>query len=180
MTQIVAFAGSNSSVSINFTFLKGAVQNMPQLDVELLELYNSDIPLYQHDLEQKEGIPSAIHQLFKHISKSTGLVIAVNEHNSYPSAFFKNILDWLSRVDGKFLTDKKILLLSTSPGKRGGQSSLAHSKELLTRFGGEVIETFSLSSFGQNFNTETGQIQDEMLAKDFSEKVNSFVNAIAE
>ncbi|WP_321538660.1 NAD(P)H-dependent oxidoreductase [Flavobacterium piscinae] len=36
-----------------------------------------------------------------------GLVISVNEHNSNPSAFFKNVLDWLSRLDRKFLDGKK-------------------------------------------------------------------------
>jgi NAD(P)H-dependent FMN reductase len=179
MSQIVAFAGSNSSVSINFTFLQSAVQNMPQLDVELLDLSDSDIPIYQHDFEQKQGIPAAIHQLYKHIKKADGLAIAVNEHNSYPSAFFKNILDWLSRIEAKFLIDKKVLLLSTSPGKRGAQSALAHANEMVARFGGEVCGTFSLPSFGENFNVESRKIQDETLANELAVAVGLFTNALA-
>ena len=179
MTQILAFSGSNSSVSINFALLQHAVAQITNIPVEVFELSQSNIPMYQYDLEKNEGIPSAIHQLFKHIAGSKGLVITVNEHNSYPSAFFKNNLDWLSRIDPKFLTEKKILLMSTSTGKRGGVGALSHAEALCTRFGGEVVATFSLPSFKENFDAATHQITDTALTNELSVALSKFTDALA-
>ncbi|MEZ7924854.1 MAG: NADPH-dependent FMN reductase, partial [Flavobacteriales bacterium] len=52
--------------------------------------------------------------------------------------------------------DKKIVLLSTSPGGYGGKQSLEHTASILPRFGGEVIGTYSLASFHEKVNLENG------------------------
>lgn len=178
MSQILAFSGSNSSVSINFKLLQAAVKHISSHDVEVFDLSQSEIPMYQHDFELESGIPSAIHQLFKHIVTSKGVLIAVNEHNSYPSAFFKNNVDWLSRIDPRFLANKKIFLMSTSPGKRGGIGALTHANELINRFGGDVVSTFSLPSFNEYFNVESMQILDETLQNEFSDAIAKFTNSL--
>jgi len=71
-------------------------------------------------------------------------------------SFFKNTIDWLSRINREFLKDKKIILLSTSPGKYGGKQSLEHTASIIPRFGGEVIGSYSLGSFYENVNLENG------------------------
>jgi hypothetical protein len=40
------------------------------------------------------------------------------------SAAFKNVLDWMSRINAKTFQEKEMLLLATSPGARGGSSVL--------------------------------------------------------
>ena len=45
------------------------------------------------------------------------------------------------------LKDKKLILLSTSPGKFGAKFGLAHTAGILPRFGCEVLGTFSLGNF---------------------------------
>ncbi|MBT8223269.1 MAG: NAD(P)H-dependent oxidoreductase, partial [Eudoraea sp.] len=95
-----------------------------------------------------------------------------------PSAYFKNVLDWLSRIDRKFLEDTPVLLMSASPGGRGAIGSLGIIKDLLPRFGAEVVATFSLPSFKQNFDRDKG-ITEAELAKAHSQALEQFLERIS-
>ncbi len=134
-------------------------------------------PMYTMDDEKQKGFSNSLIEFKNYVQQSQGLVLSVNEHNGNPSAYFKNLLDWLSRLERNFLENTSILLMSTSPGKRGGIGALGVVQDMLPRFGGTIISTFSLPSFGENF--AEGQIVDETLkaqhAKaftDFLEKLN--------
>ena len=116
--------------------------------------------------------------LKQEISEADALIISVNEHNGSWSAFFKNIIDWLSRLDRNFLEGKKILLMSTSPGKRGGLSALEYAKSVLPRFGAEIVESFSFPSFYENFSEETNSINDETLLLGLNEVLSTFAHQI--
>lgn len=127
-----------------------------------MDLSSFPVPMYSADVEKANGYPEDMVALQQNIKKAAGLIISVNEHNSGPSAYFKNLMDWLSRVDKRFLEDKNIFLMSTSPGRRGGISSLTYVKDTFPRFGGEIISTFSLPSFNDNFDTEIGILDEEL------------------
>lgn len=177
MAMILAFAGSNSSTSINFKLLRFTTGLLKDHQVQLLDMSHFPFPMYSADHEKEQGFTNALGELLQDIRRADALIIAVNEHNGGPSAYFKNLLDWLSRVNGKFLEGKKILLLSTSPGKRGGMSSLARTKEILPRFGGEITASFSLPSFFDNFDVGTG-ITDQNLAMAHREALDTFLQSI--
>ena len=133
------------------------------------------LPIFSVDLE-KQGFPEHLQLLKDEIDAAEALVIAVNEHNRGPSAFFKNTLDWLSRLQRNFLDGKQILLISTSPGKRGAQSSLEYSKTIFERFGGNVIESFSFPSFNDNF--QDGKVIHEVLDMGIQDVVTTFAHQI--
>ena len=111
------------------------------------------------------------------LQKADGIILSVNEHNGNPSAYFKNLIDWLSRLDKNFISGKKILLMSTSPGKRGGIGAHEVSKNLLTRFGAEIIATFSLPSFYDNIDAEKG-ITDTLLSEEHLSALSLFLEEI--
>ncbi len=96
------------------------------------------------------------------------------------SGFFKNIIDWLSRVDRQFLQQKKLLLMSTSPGKRGGAAALDYCKSRLPRHGAEILESFSLPQFYENFDSEKGEIVNEVFERGVADVVSSFSHQITE
>ncbi|MCL6273194.1 NAD(P)H-dependent oxidoreductase [Muricauda sp. 2012CJ35-5] len=152
MATILAFAGSNSSASINFKLVQHTVSKMEEHQVRLLDMSGYAFPMFSEDLEKSEGYSNSLVELKDEIQKADGLVLSVNEHNSNPSAFFKNVLDWLSRLDRDFLQQTKVFLMSTSPGKRGGIGALGTVEGMLPRFGGDVVCTYSLPSFYQNFD----------------------------
>lgn len=164
MSSILAFAGSNSSVSINYKLVHFTARLLND-DVRLLNLANYPFPIYSYDEELKNGFKNSLIEFSNDIKSAKALILSVNEHNSNPSAYFKNVIDWLSRVDKNFLSDTKILLMSTSNGKRGAMSALEVTEKLLPRFGGEIIATFSLPSFSENFDEEKGIINSELAEK---------------
>lgn len=174
MSTILAFAGSNSSTSINHQLVTYLTTQLKETSFELFKLSDMDLIVYSEDEQRDNGFPSSVNQIYKHIQASEGLLISVNEHNGNPSAFFKNILDWLSRLDRKFLEGKKIFLLSTSNGARGGVGSLEVVKNMLPRFGGEVVDTFSLSSFKENFSVEETKITNDEIKNEILEKLHQF------
>lgn len=177
MKKILAFAGSSSPTSINHQLILNVTRRIGEHEVEVLDLHEIDFPMYSI-VKEKEGIPQNVKFLFEKIMDHPALIISVNEYNANVSGFFKNILDWLSRVDRKFLQGKKILLMSTSPGKRGGASALEYCKSQFPRFGGEVVESFSLPQFYENFDSEKGSIVNEVFDLGVTEVVTAFSQQI--
>jgi chromate reductase len=177
MSYILGFAGSNSSTSINYKLVRYTASLIPQQELRLLNLSNYPFPMYSEDYEKEYGFSNELVAFKEDIQKASGIIISVNEHNGNPSAYFKNLVDWLSRVDTDFIRNQKVFLMATSGGKRGGQSSLEVSEKLLSRFGALVTYTFSLPSFSDNFHMEKG-ILDTELASEHSEKLQAFLDAI--
>jgi NAD(P)H-dependent FMN reductase len=178
--KILAFAGSNSSRSINQMLLDFVVENLVEHKVDMIKLTDYPLPLFGEDLEREEGYSLQVQMLRNAIAAYDALIIAVNEHNGGPSAFFKNTLDWLSRFDRNFLEGKKILLMSTSRGRGGASLSLEYTKMVLPRFGAEVVESFSVASFNHVFDIENQKITDEILLVGIQEMVANFERIIEE
>ncbi len=178
MKKLVAFAGSNSSTSINQLLVDYVVSKLEHVSAESLRLTDYAIPMYSEDIEKQDGFPESVQQLKSKIAQADGVVISVNEHNGSLSAFFKNILDWLSRVDRNFLEGKKVLLMSTSPGGRGAAGALAYAQSSLPRFGGTIVESFSLASFYDNFDTTTKRLSNPELETGLNEIIASFLEAV--
>jgi NTP pyrophosphatase (non-canonical NTP hydrolase) len=89
------------------------------------------------------------------------IVISFAEHNGNFSAAFKNVLDWMSRINAKTFQEKEMLLLATSPGARGGSSVLDIATKRFPFQGGIVKGSFSLPSFYENFDVVNGIINPE-------------------
>ena len=172
MKKILAFAGSNSSTSINFQLLTYVANRIQGHEVKIRNFKQYELPLYSVDREKEKGIPINAKLMNKSIQQHDAVIIAVNEHNGNVSAYFKNIIDWLSRLDRNFLEGKKILLISTSPGKRGAAAALEYTKGILPRFGGEIIESFSLPSFNDNF--KDGEVLNEVLDMGIEDVLTTF------
>ncbi len=161
--KTIAFAGSNSSKSINQKLIYYAASQIDS--VEIIHLTNYNIPMYSMDIEEDKGIPEAVKKLDAKLATADYFIISVCEHNGNMSAFFKNIMDWLSRHNHKFMDNKKITLFSTSPGKGGGASALAAAQKMLPYFGAEIIATASLPSFYQNYSDDGFNTESQMLIK---------------
>ncbi len=178
MKKILCFAGSNSSVSINKKLITYTARLFENNVAEILDLTNYSLPVYSEDIEKNEGFPEDLKKLKSVLDTYDALVISVNEHNGSISVFFKNILDWLSRLEYKFFQDKKILLLSTSPGKRGGATALEYTKNILPRYGAEVVGDFAFPSFQENFSVTDSKIVNPELKIAFQDVVTNFTELL--
>lgn len=154
MAKILAFAGSNSSTSINLQLVKYTAAQIENQDVRILDMTRYPFPMYSSDTEKQKGFSNSLVEFKNEFAQVDGVILSVNEHNGNISAYFKNIMDWLSRLERNFLADKPILLMSASPGKGGAKSALGRAEQMLPYFGGKVVATFSLASFHQNLTKE--------------------------
>jgi chromate reductase, NAD(P)H dehydrogenase (quinone) len=158
--KVVAFAASNSSQSINRQLVSYAADLIENAAVEVLDLNDYEMPIYSHDREQQNGQPKQANLFIEKIAEADVLMISFAEHNGTYTAAYKNIFDWCSRIERKIYQDKPTLLLSTSPGGRGGASVLQQATESLPRFGAKVKATLAVPLFDQVFDSESKQVID--------------------
>ena len=173
---MLVFVGSNSSKSINEQLTKAVLKEL-NVTHTFVDLKTLDIPLFSEDLEREIKSPKGIVSLLDKINSFEHIFITTNEHNGNLSAFFKNIIDWLSRADKIFLQGKKIFILSTSNGKRGGLGANESLQKMIERFGCEVYESYAFSSFSENFNKETQQITNKDFLQEIDDKLNRILKS---
>ena len=149
--RILAFAASNSSVSINRQLAEHAASLVEGAQVETLDIHDYEMPLYRHDREVADGIPQLAHDFLARIAAVDAVIISFAEHNGGYTAAFKNLFDWCSRVGREVWQGKKMVLLATSPGGRGAGGVLEFAVAAMPRFGGDVVGHLSVPSFGENF-----------------------------
>ena len=176
MKKIVAFAGSNSYVSINKELIKYTAASLGQFDVNFLDLNDFEMPVYSLYREKNEGVPEQAHRFRKLMHEADGIVMSVAEHNWSIAATLKNLLDWCSRVDMNIFNHKPMLLMSASISKAGGVQALNYMLYVKDKFSMNVVETFSLPSFNHSF--ADGRITDEYLKTEHNTKVTAFAERV--
>jgi NAD(P)H-dependent FMN reductase len=175
--KIVAFGASNSRNSINRKLANFAAHQVPNAEVNLLDLNDFEMPIYGIDRERESGIPALAHAFKAHIAESDGIVISFAEHNGAYSVAFKNIMDWISRIEKDTWASKPMLLLATSPGGRGGKTVLDIAVNKFKFMNKNTIAHFSLPFFKTNFSTEEGITDPELFAT-LKEQIEIFDQAI--
>ncbi|WP_166965093.1 NADPH-dependent FMN reductase [Yeosuana marina] len=151
MKNIIAFAGSNSKNSINKQLVNYTSTLLKDSNVSILDLNDYKLPVYGIDYEQEHGIPENANKFLEYIKSSDGIILSLAEHNGAYATVFKNLFDWMSRIESKTFFDKPMLLMATSPGGRGGASVLEMAKNRFPYHDANIIEVFSLPFFGNNF-----------------------------
>lgn len=163
--KLLALAGSNSSTSINKKLAGYAAGHFTKYDVDLIHINDFPMPLFSVDLETEKGSPETVDRMIEKINSCDFIVLSLAENNACYNVGFKNMFDWISRKQGKVFNDKPMLLMATSPGKRGGASVLEYAQKHLPRYGANIKGVFSLPSFYANFDLEKGIINEELNAQ---------------
>ncbi|MGJ8592326.1 MAG: NADPH-dependent FMN reductase [Aquaticitalea sp.] len=172
MKKILAFAGSNSSDSINKQLATYAAGLVKDVKVTILDLNDFDMPIYSKDLEANKGIPENAKKFHEHIQETDGIVVSLAENNGAYSAVFKNLFDWMSRYEQKTFMGKPMLLMATSPGGRGGTSVLAMAHSRFPYHDAKIASEFSLPLFGEKFTD--GKITDSEFDDTLKEAIKEF------
>lgn len=172
--KIIAFGGSNSQQSINKKLATYVAHLFEKYDVEVLDLNDFAMPLFSVDLEKEVGHQKLAQDFLDKIASADMLVVSMAENNGNYTAAFKSLFDWSSRINVKVFQDKPMLLMATSPGGRGGATVLEIAKNAFPRYGANVLATFSLPSFNDNFDVEHGRISDVVLDNEVRDIVKSF------
>lgn len=181
-TKVLAFSGSTREGSVNKKLVNEAAMMARQAgaDVTVIDLRDYPMPFFDEDLEAKEGIPPKAKQLRQMMSQSQVIFIASPEYNGSLSAVLKNAIDWASRDsdDGKPTTafnGKKFLIMSASPGSRGGVRGLAHLRSILENVKGTVVaKQFELPDAFSAFDAK-GQLKSPEKKQELQKLVQSVV-----
>ena len=176
MKTILTIGASISKNSINKIFAEYTGDLLNNLQVIKIDLNDFEMPLFSIDIEAEQGFPKGATELNALIEKSDGFIISFAEHNGAYSSGFKNVFDWLSRINGKIWRDKPMLLLATSPGARGGQTVLDIALGRFPYMGGQIVGSMSLPSFFDNL--KDGELADEKLKSQLLKLVKDFQKAI--
>jgi len=168
MKKILAFSGSLRAGSFNQKLVKIAAEGarVAGAEVTVISLSDFPMPLFDQDLEEREGKPEAAQRLKKLFSAHDALLIASPEYNSMITAALKNAIDWVSRADSEdekplsAIAGKTAAIISASPGGYGGSRSLGFLREMLGNIKVTVLEKeFSLPKAHEEFE-EDGSLLD--------------------
>ena len=121
MTRILGLSGSLRAASFNTALLRAAAGQMPAgASLEVATLHG--IPLYDGDVEARDGIPAAVTVLKQQIIDSDALLIATPEYNNSLPGVLKNGIDWLSRPSSdiaQVFGNRPVAVIGASPGGFG-------------------------------------------------------------
>jgi len=176
MKNIIVFAGSNSKNSINKKLAVLAASKLQGTAFSILDLNDYSLPLFGVDHEAEHGYPQNAKKFNESLDNTDGIILSLAEHNGSYSVAFKNLIDWLSRIDKQVWKNKPMLLMATSPGGRGGASVLEAAKTRFPYLGGNIVASFSLPFFDKNFSEE--KIMEEQLYQDFLKSVEKLEAAL--
>lgn len=176
MKKILALGGSTSKESINKQFAYFVANQMKGADIIRLDLNDFPLPIYSIDEENDNGLPKDAQNLVKLIKNADGMVLSLAEHNGSFTSAFKNVFDWMSRIDVKVFESTPVFLLSTSPGGRGGESVMRNALDRFPRHGAKIPAHFSLPSFFENY--KNGEIQDKELASNLNKNIQLFIDSL--
>lgn len=177
MKNILVFGASTSKNSINKKLASFTASLMSNANVNLIDLNNFEMPIFNVDRESENGYPKLAHDFSKLIGESDGVIVSLAEHNGTYTAAFKNILDWSSRINaGKLWQNTPMLVLSTSPGGRGGATVIGLATSHWKFMAANIVGQFSLPFFNDNFS-ENG-ITDEDMLKALKSELAKFEAAI--
>ncbi|MDX2263973.1 MAG: NAD(P)H-dependent oxidoreductase [Hyphomicrobiales bacterium] len=191
MTQPVTFlclAGSARAASFNQRLAAAAAREAGAQGavVTLLSPRDYAMPLYDGDLEAREGAPHAAVALANHFKTAQAVFIASPEYNASISPFLKNALDWVSRVkaDGEpplFAYKNRVFAIgSASPGALGGMRGLIALRHCMELGLGALVlpDQIAVPNAGQAFD-EAGALTDDRSAAALKRVVGAAIDAAA-
>lgn len=169
--KILAIAGSNSETSINKLLVSYAASLIQNADVEIVDMNEFEMPIYKHQREVESGVPQEAKNFAGKIDAADVLIISLSEHNGTYSSAFKNVFDWTSRIkDRAVWNEKPMLLMATAPGARGGLGVLEAAAKRFPLHGGNIVDTFTLPFFNDNFDKSAQKISNEEKDNELKEK----------
>lgn len=160
--KILAIPASNSRNGLNRQLIGFAGRLLEEglledTEVEILDLNDYEMPIYSGEREEA-GIPDLAQQFIDKIAAADAVIVSFAEHNGSYSVAWKNTYDWASRLGMQVYQGKKVAMLATSPGGRGGQGVLDSATTAAPFFGAELVGSLSVPSFHDNFDAATGEL----------------------
>ncbi len=168
--KIIAFAGSTRTGSYNKKLVKIAARGaeVSGAHVDFVDLRDLNLPIFDEDLEAKNGPPDGATRFKELLKACDGMLISSPEYNSSLSAALKNAIDWASRpAEGEkpleAFAGKVAVIMSASPGGLGGLRGLVHLRAILGNIQVTVLPNQHAVASAHEVIGDDGNIKDESL-----------------
>jgi chromate reductase, NAD(P)H dehydrogenase (quinone) len=182
MTTIVGFSGSLRAESLNTKLLEATASLMPD-DVTFERATIRGIPLYDGDVEQKEGNPESVRALQEQLAAADGLIIASPEYNHSIPGVVKNAIDWLSRPPkeiSRIFGRMPVAVIGATPGRGGTALAQAAWLPVLRALGSRTFSGRAIQVSGAGELFDTSGLKDEETRKRLAAFVAEFVAFVRE
>jgi len=167
---IVGMAGSLRKNSFNAALLRAATELVgPDTMIEIASI--REIPLYDGDVEEATGVPTAVQQLKDRVAAADGVLLVSPEYNNSIPGVFKNVIDWMSRPPKdiqRVFANRPVAVIGATPGPNGtilAQTAwLPVLRTLQTRpwFGGRLLVSRAEKVFNANGELIDGTVREQL------------------
>lgn len=168
--KILAIPATNSRDGINRKLIGAAVKvieaNAPDAEIEIVDINDYEMPIFSVE-RHEAGLPDLAQQLWDLLGSADAIVISFAEHNGSYTAAWKNLHDWVSRIDMGIYQGAKVAMLAATPGPRAGAGVLGAATMTAPFFGAQLVGSLGIGTFFENVDAATGEITDEQLRAEF-------------
>ena len=174
--KLIAISGSLRKVSLNTRLIDLMIEVAPdgaQIDKAMLH----EIPLYNGDLEEQQGIPAGVESLRQRIKAADGMIIVTPEYNAGMPGVLKNALDWLTRPGSEMkptFGHRPTALAGATPGAFGTAFAQAGSLINLRQLGCNLYPDYLRISKADQLKPQGGAV-DGKLRQQVAEFLEGFV-----
>jgi NAD(P)H-dependent FMN reductase len=139
--RVLLVAGSARAGALSVSLREAARREVEAAGAAsvVLDLRDLALPLYDGDLEARDGVPEGARRFRDALQRAHGVLFVTPEYNGFPTPLALNAWDWVSRVAADAAgpaglaatADKPLALLSSSPGPLGGLRALGLVRQFL-------------------------------------------------
>ena len=148
-------SGSSRTASMNRKLVTAMahVFTAAGANVQIIDLSDYEMPIYNGDFEDANGQPETAHALIKTLMGCDGVFIATPEYNGSLPALLKNTIDWTTRIGLEHFSTPVYAIGSATPGALSGIMALRQLHFILNRLGAQVVPTqLGIGQYGQAFD----------------------------
>ena len=136
----------------------------------LVDLADYDTPLYNADIEDRDGIPRSVLDFRHLVATHDGLCLATPEYNGGMTPLLLNMFCWASRPSptddfGAVFQGKPVALMASSPGRLGGVRVIPRLRDSVCELGMLPVPGFATVGNAATAFAENGDLQDENLSQ---------------
>ncbi|WP_370231396.1 NADPH-dependent FMN reductase, partial [Cognatishimia sp.] len=129
--HLLGISGSLRKDSVNSKLIREAARLFGEAQFTEADL---NIPLYDGDLEEADGLPTKVQTLVDQIASADAVIISTPEYNGGISGVLKNALDWVSRAKPSPWASKPVAVMSAAAGRAGGVRAQTMLRTCMTPF----------------------------------------------
>ena len=168
--KLLFLAGSAREASFNkrLARLGAEIAHANGVGATFADIGDYPMPIYDGDLETKDGVPENARKLKAHMMIHAGVFIAAPEYNASISPLLKNTLDWVSRVrdEGEVAShvykSRVFAIGAASPGAFGGvRGVIALRQSLELGLGALVLPDQILIARANEAFEDSGHLKDK-------------------